>query len=32
VFNAVAIRRSDKRLYQYTSAYIADEPARWQIT
>ncbi|WP_175695978.1 polysaccharide biosynthesis tyrosine autokinase [Burkholderia ambifaria] len=31
VFNAVAIRRSDKRLYQYTSAYIADEPARWQI-
>ncbi|MBR8335199.1 polysaccharide biosynthesis tyrosine autokinase [Burkholderia ambifaria] len=31
VFNAVSIRRSDKRLYQYTSAYIADEPARWQI-
>ena len=32
VFNAVAIRRSDKRLYQYTTAYIDDEPARWQIT
>ncbi|RQS12277.1 protein-tyrosine kinase [Burkholderia sp. Bp9002] len=31
VFNAVAIRRSDKRLYQYTAAYIDDEPARRQI-
>ncbi|WP_029226714.1 polysaccharide biosynthesis tyrosine autokinase [Burkholderia ubonensis] len=32
VFNAVAIRRSDKRLYQYTAAYIDDEPARRQFT
>ncbi|CAN0618249.1 tyrosine-protein kinase Etk/Wzc [Burkholderia multivorans] len=32
VFNAVAIRRSDKRLYQYTAAYVDDEPARRQLT